>query len=477
MTESPITHRASWSAPAASDPVHAQVQVPGSKSLTARYLVLAAIAGLGRSSASDSPSASVLHHPLVSRDSELMLAALAQLGVTVDRGQDDAQWSLTAPDRFRGGVDIECGLAGTVMRFVPPLAALADGPVRFDGDPAARTRPLGPVLGALRDLGVRVDAAPGNVLPATIHGTGRHPLSGGVVEVDASDSSQFVSALLLAAPAFDGGLTLRHVGAVLPSRPHIDMTVEVVRAAGVQVTETGSGPLTTWQVAPTPITPFDVVIEPDLSSAAPFLAAATVTGGVIEVTHWPTRTTQAGDHLPAILARLGATFRLIERDGTTSLQLTGPPGGRYPGLAVDLSQAGELTPVVAAVLALATGPSTITGVAHLRGHETDRLAALETELTRVGCSVEQLRDGLRIVPGPLRPARWQTYADHRIAMAGAVLALAVPGIEIMDPATTGKTFPDFAQVWERAILGGSTPDPAAPTAEGQPQHQTPRQPR
>lgn len=403
--------------------------MPSSKSLTNRYLVLAALA--------DGPS--TIRRPLVSRDTELMVGALAALGVHTERDADDVAWTVRPPDRLRSDVAVDCGLAGTVMRFVPAVAALAGGEVRFDGDPEARVRPVGPLLEALARLGVAV-AGDRGTLPFTIRGRGAVP--GGSVRLDASASSQFVSALLLAGCRFDDGLELEVTGG-LPSRPHVDMTLAVLRQAGVRVQDDG----TSWRVAPGPVSALDVEVEPDLSSAAPFLAAAAVTGGEVRITGWPDRTTQAGAALPGILARMGA--EVLPGDG--ELTLRGPQRSRLTGADLDLHQVGELTPVVAAVAAAATSPSTLRGVAHLRRHETDRLAALEHELTAAGCAVEQTPDGLDIRPGPLRATRWRTYGDHRMAMAGAVVALVADGTEVLDPGTAAKTFPGFADAWESAV--------------------------
>jgi 3-phosphoshikimate 1-carboxyvinyltransferase len=405
--------------------------VPSSKSLTNRYLVLAALA--------DRPS--TIRRPLVSRDTELMVSALEALGVRTERGTDDAVWRVSPPGPLQGDVDVDCGLAGTVMRFVPPLAALAGGEVRFDGDPEARARPVGPLLEALARLGVAVEGARGT-LPFTVRGRGAVP--GGAVRLDASASSQFVSALLLAGCRFDDGLELEVTGG-LPSRPHVDMTLAVLRQAGVRVQDDG----TTWRVTPGRVSALDVEVEPDLSSAAPFLAAAAVTGGEVSITGWPVRTTQAGAALPDILARMGA--RVSPGDG--ELTLRGPQRSHLKGADLDLHEVGELTPVVAAVAAAASTPTTLRGVAHLRRHETDRLAALEHELSAAGCAVSQTADGLDIRPGPLRPTTWRTYGDHRMAMAGAVVALVAGGTEVLDPDTAAKTFPGFAQAWETAVRG------------------------
>lgn len=426
-----------WAAPAATGPIDGLVEVPSSKSLTARYLLLAAIA--------DAPVR--VHRPLVSRDSILMLDALTTLGVGVERSDDDATWTLTPPDRLRGGVDVECGLAGTVMRFVPALAVSADGPVHFDGDPEARTRPVGPLVQALTDLGARVTPAGATTLPFTVDGT--EGTTAAQVRLDASASSQFVSALLLAAPRLPRGLRVEHVGGRLPSLPHIEMTVQVLRAAGVDVEWDGG---TSWQVAPGPVHLPEVEVEPDLSSAAPLVAAAAATGGVVRVRHWPQQTTQAGDAMREILTAFGATVQ--RRDDV--VEVTGPPHGRLRPVTLDLHRVGELTPVVAALCALAEGTSTLTGVAHLRGHETDRLQALHDQLRAVGAEVEQLQDGLRITGGrTLHPTRWNSYADHRMAMSGAVIGLRVPGLQVLDIATTSKTYPGFAQAWTDLVAGRS----------------------
>jgi len=416
----------SWPAPQATGALDAQVAVPGSKSLSNRYLVLAALA----------TGPSRLEGVLASRDTRLMAAALTALGADVAE-DDTGAWLVMPPGVLVGGGTVDCGLAGTVMRFLPPVAALATGAVRFDGDRQAYARPMGPVLDALRVLGVRVDehGAPGR-LPFTVHGRGA--LAGGRVDVDASASSQFVSGLLLAAPRFDEGLALRHVGPTLPSLPHIAMTVDVLRGAGVVVDDSRPA---IWQVRPGPIAGRDVRIEPDLSNAGPFLAAAMVAGGSVRVPGWPTTTTQPGALLPGLLTRMGADCAL---DGDV-LTVTGT--GVVHGLDVDLRAAGELVPTVAALAALADSPTRLRGIGHLRGHETDRLAALASEITSLGGRVEQSSDGLVITPQPLHGGRWRTYADHRMATAGAVLGLAVPGVDVEDVGTTDKTLPDFVGLW------------------------------
>ncbi|ROR73761.1 3-phosphoshikimate 1-carboxyvinyltransferase [Bogoriella caseilytica] len=420
-----------WPAPSAQAPLDATVEVPGSKSLTNRHLLLAALA--------DSPTE--LIQPLRSRDSALMISALQALGVTVT--DTDAGLRLeTAP--LRGPAEIDAGLAGTVMRFVPALAVLADGEIRIDGDPRARERPMGPVIRALRDLGATIEASGphGESLPLTIHASGS--FNGGAVELDASASSQFVSALMLAAPAYRRGVDIRHVGGALPSLPHIAMTAQVLRERGVEVDEAEAR----WRVSPGTVSGGRIVVEPDLSNAGPFLAAALAAGGTVRVPRWPERTTQAGDLLRGILTRMGAT---VERQGDT-LAVTGPADGVIRGLDVDLTEGGELAPTVAALCALAATPSRLRGIAHLRGHETDRLAALVTEITRLGGEARETPDGLEIEPATLRGAAVETYHDHRIATFAAIVGLRVPGVEVVNVATTAKTMPDFPGMWQ-GMLG------------------------
>jgi 3-phosphoshikimate 1-carboxyvinyltransferase len=412
-----------WPAPHPDGPVRASVRLPGSKSLTNRALVLAAL--------SDGPS--VVRSALRSRDTELMAAALRLLGAEVDTTGDD--WKVT-PAPLSGGGTVDCGLAGTVMRFVPPVAALADGAVLFDGDRHARTRPMRSVLDGLRGLGVRIDDEDRGTLPFTVHGTGR--VRGGAVTIDASASSQFVSALLLAGARYDEGVDVRHDGGPVPSMPHVAMTVDQLRRHHVEVDDSDAD---RWRVLPCDVRAVDVLVEPDLSNAAPFVAAGLVTGGRVVVRDWPRETTQAGDALREIVALMGATAELTD-DG---LVVSG--SGALHGIDYDLHDVGELTPAVAALCALADGPSHLRGIAHIRGHETDRIAALTNELNAVGGHVTESDDGLTIRPAPLTGGRFRTYADHRMAHAAVILGLAVPGVLVEDVATTSKTFPGFAERW------------------------------
>jgi 3-phosphoshikimate 1-carboxyvinyltransferase len=409
-----------WPAPRARGPVDAVVTLPGSKSLMNRALILAALA--------DGPS--VVRRALRSRDSLLMAGALTALGAQVDTSGED--WAVT-PATFDRDAVIDVGLAGTVMRFVPPVAALGTGLVAFDGDPYMRQRPVGEILDALRALGVSVQ---GDELPFSLHGIGSVP--GGVVTIDASASSQFVSALLLAAARYDAGIDVRHDGKPVPSLPHIEMTIEMLREHGVAVDD---GEPNRWVVAPGPVKAVDHVIEPDLSNAAPFLGLAAVTGGTVTVRDWPRRTTQPGDALRDLLEQMGCTVTLTD-DGLT---VTG--SGELTGIDADLHDVGELTPAVAALCALATSPSHLRGVGHIRGHETDRLAALATELGSLGADVTEHPDGLSFRPATMHGGTFHTYADHRMAHAGVIVGAAVDGVAVENVGTTSKTFTDFAPFW------------------------------
>ncbi|MGV9312422.1 3-phosphoshikimate 1-carboxyvinyltransferase [Streptomyces sp. NPDC003691] len=439
MTEAPAHPApALWPAPYASGAVEATVTVPGSKSVTNRALVLAALAA----------EPGWLRRPLRSRDSLLMAEALRALGVGIEEGvgpDGEGEVWRVIPAGLHGPATVDVGNAGTVMRFLPPVATLADGPVRFDGDPRSYERPLHGVIDALRALGARIDDDGRGALPLTVHGGGA--LDGGSVEIDASSSSQFVSALLLSAPRFNQGVEVRHVGATLPSMPHIRMTVDMLRAVGAQVDEpeTGGEP-NVWRVSPSALLGRDLVIEPDLSNAQPFLAAALITGGRVTVRDWPERTTQPGDALRRIFTEMGGACEL------TDLGLTFTGSGRIHGIDVDLSEVGELTPGIAAVAALADSPSTLRGVAHLRLHETDRLAALTREINGLGGDVTETADGLHIRPRTLHGGVFHTYDDHRMATAGSIIGLAVKGVEIENVATTAKTLPDFPAMWA-AMLG------------------------
>lgn len=375
--------------------------------------------------------------PLQARDTILMAQALSSLGVAIET---DGDAYVVTPGPLSGPTEVDCGLAGTVMRFVPPIAAITDGDVRFDGDPHARMRPMQQIIDSLRALDVVVDDDNRGSLPFTVRGKGF--VRGGEVTLDASASSQFVSALLLAGCRYDSGITVIHSGGPLPSMPHIDMSVEVLREVGIKVdVDVNDAQYATWQVHPGIPQPFNVTVEPDLSNAAPFLAAALVCGGSVTIPNWPERTNQAGDSLRTILPLLGAE---VTRSGS---DLTVFGSGKIHGIDIDLHQVGELTPVIAVLCALADSPSQLRGIAHLRGHETDRLAALVTELTKLGGDVSETEDGLIIKPAPLHGGTFATYSDHRMAMAAAVLGLSIPDLLVEDITTTSKTLPEFSEMW------------------------------
>ena len=418
-----------WNAPVATVPVAATVRLPGSKSLTNRELVLSALAS----------EETLLTAPLQSRDSALMIAALRSLGTRIDElPNGDIR---VIPAQLAGPVTIDCGLAGTVMRFVPPLACLATGSIVFDGDEGARRRPMNVTIESLRALGVTVNDAGTGALPFTIEAAGR--VTGGSLSIDASSSSQFVSGLLLSAARFEQGLTLRHEGEHLPSLPHIEMTLDTLAKRGVTVSNPEP---TVWRVEPGPICGGTVAIEPDLSNAGPFLAAAMVAGGSVTIPGWPDQTTQVGDEFDGILQRMGAKV------SRSAAGLTVGGTGAIHGLDIDLSIGGELTPVIAALAALADSPTRISGVAHLRGHETDRLRALSTEINRIGGVCRETADGLEIDPSNhLTGAYWHSYEDHRMATAGAIIGLRVPGIVVENIGTTSKTMPNFVALWEQML--------------------------
>ncbi|MGX4732303.1 3-phosphoshikimate 1-carboxyvinyltransferase [Kitasatospora griseola] len=427
-----------WPAPVATAAVDATVTIPGSKSATNRALVLAALA--------DGPG--WVRRPLRSRDSQLMADGLRALGVTVEETVNEASggtgggeaWRVIPAERLRGPAQVDVGNAGTVMRFLPPLATLADGPVHFDGDPRSHERPQHGVIDALRALGARIDDGGRGGFPLTVHGAGA--LDGGPVEVDASSSSQFISALLLSGARFNNGVEIRNVGATVPSLPHIRMTVDMIRKAGGQVdAPEDGGEKDVWRVTPGALIGRDLVVEPDLSNAAPFFAAALATGGRVVVRDWPKHTYQPGDQLREIYTAMGGSCQFTDE----GLEFTGT--GKIHGIEVDLHDVGELTPVIAAVAALADSESHLYGISHLRLHETDRLAALAKEINDLGGDVSETEDGLRIRPRPLHGGVFHTYEDHRLATAAAVLGLVVDGVLVENVATTAKTLPDFPQMW------------------------------
>lgn len=435
----------SWEAPVPSGPVEAEIVVPGSKSATARALVLSALA--------DGPG--TIRGGLRARDTDLMISGLTALGGFVedrvlDMGDQEPDayrdrdvclnpdmcpgnevWACRPIENSPAEAEIDCGLAGTVMRFLPPVAALSSSSVLFTGDEAASARPMAPLCEALAQLGAQVK---GSFLPLRVTG----PVTGHEVRIDSSSSSQFISALLLSGPRFPHGVRIIHTGGPVPSLPHIQMTIAALRSRGVDVGQDG----TVWEVQASPIAALDEIIEPDLTTAAVFLAAALVAGGRVTVPGWPAHTTQPGVRVTDILQAMGASVTIS--DGRATVSGTGD----IAGTDIDLHDTSELTPVVAALAALASTPSTIRGVGHIRGHETNRLAALSTQITALGGNCRETEDGLAITPTTLQPGVFRTYADHRMAHAGALIGLRVPGITLDDIECTSKTMPGFSRVWE-----------------------------
>jgi 3-phosphoshikimate 1-carboxyvinyltransferase len=423
-----------WASPAASGPVSARVQLPASKSVTNRALVLAAL--------SDGPS--LIANPLRARDTALAAGALRALGSKITDSQ--TSWRVTPGHPAPGSaVSVDLGNAGTVMRFVPGLAALTSATVTFDGDERIRLRPIGPILAALRQLGADIDDGGRGAAPFTVHGHGA--VRGGRVVVDASGSSQLVSGLLLAAPRFDEGIEVRHEGPPVPSAPHIAMTVRMLRAAGASVevlsdASGASGRPESWLVRPGRLDLGSVTVEPDLSNAGPFLAAALVTGGTVTIGDWPRDSLQGAGPILDVLGQMGARSSV----GPEGLVVSG--SGRVRGITADLRDVNELAPVLTAAATMADSPSVFTGLAHTRMHETDRLAALAKEINALGGDITELPDGLQIRPRPLHAGEpFGTYDDHRMVMAAAVLGLAVPGLRVAGAGTVAKTFPDFTDVW------------------------------
>ena len=437
--EGRLVHMTNWSAPfrggltSVGEPINAKISIPGSKSATNRALILAAIA----------KTPSRLRKPLSSRDADLMVKGLQSLGCKIDeiKTEQGFDYQIT-PQKLSGPTQIDVGNAGTVMRFLPPIASLATGLVHFDGDARSHERPLEPVIKALEQLGASIEHGNKYRLPLTINGSGE--IKGGEVEIDASASSQFISALMLLGPATKNGLTIKNIGKTLPSMPHIEMTIQMLRLFGatVEVNENS------WKVISGDLLGQDLTIEPDLSNAAPFMAAAMICGGSVEILDWPKSTSQPGDQLRDIYAKMGAK---IERSNE-GLKISG--SGTISGIDIDLHDVGELTPSIAAVAALASSPSTLRGVAHLRLHETDRLAALASEINNLGGDVTEGPGELLIKPSKLVASQiFKSYEDHRMATAGAIMGLAVKDLIVENIETTKKTLPDFPGMWQEMLNG------------------------
>jgi 3-phosphoshikimate 1-carboxyvinyltransferase len=419
-------------------PVDATVTVPGSKSLTNRALVCAALAA----------GTSVLDGVLVADDTLAMAEALARLGATVELDGATRRATVTGTGgRLRPGpVALDMRLSGTTSRFLLPVVALGEGRYTVDGRPPLRARPMGPVLGGIEALGAAVEhlGEPGH-LPVVVSAPGG--LAGGAVTVAGDTSSQFLSGLLLAAPYAGEGVRVAVAGPLV-SRPFVDLTLAVMAAFGVEV-GVAAGP--TFAVPPGRYRAGRHRVEPDASAASYLLAVAAVAGGRVTVEGLAAGSRQGDARFADLLGAMGAR---VERTGT-STTVTG--GGRLRGLGtVDMADMPDMAQTLAAVAVFADAPTRVTGVELIRWHETDRIAAVVTELRRAGIEAEEAHDGFTVHPGTPRPARIRTYDDHRMAMSFALLGLRAPGIEIADPGCVAKTFPGF---WEAldGLRGGGSP--------------------
>ena len=462
-----------WRCPTPSEPIDATVSLPGSKSLSARALLAAALA--------DAPSQ--IEGLLESRDTALMRAALETLGARFSRcgsalqvtplpaakapaGPASPKTDSAAPEASQvqkpAGLPpdnsipvIDCGLAGTVMRFVPPLALALGTSLTFTGDQAALARPMEPLTDALAALGASFDwHGQRGRLPFTIHGAGLNPQEHLQVQVDGSKSSQFVSALLYlgAALQLGGKAQSLTVSAKQPlvSIPHLQMSVASLRQCGVQVQapQDYRAEQLSWCVSGRPRGGRSV-IEPDLSNAGPFIAAPLVSaaGGQVRILHWPTHTTQVGANWVDILKLFGAQVQLDQGALLSS-------SGALRGIERDASAEGELVPTMAALALVAASqgqPSKIWGIGHLRGHETDRLAAIAAQARKLGGNVDEGQDYLVFHPCTLHPAHLEAYADHRMATFAAIMGLNLPGISLDDVSATAKTMPTFTQLWDAML--------------------------
>jgi len=423
-----INSKHDWHAPTINFAINSTLEIPGSKSATNRAFVLAALGN----------KISTISNPLFARDTNLMLEALEKLGCNVLRQSNSVQ--ISPMGKAHEDISIDVGLAGTVMRFVPPLAALSTGTTNFDGDERARNRPMKTLIESLKKLNVNVIDKNDGKLPFSINSDGQ--IIGGELEIDASESSQFISALMLVGAKFTNGLAIKHVGKNLPSLPHIEMTIEMLKEVGVKTIQIDKS---TWKIENQEIKSKDWHIEPDLSNAGPFLAAAMVTNGEVRIKDWPINTTQAGNSWIEILSLMGANIQL------NSNELILKNNSEIKGINYNLKDVGELTPVLVAISLFANSKSEFSGISHLRGHETDRLAALVENITSIGGDAKETEDGLIIHPKELHGGIWKAFDDHRMATAGAVIGLRIKDICVDDIATTSKTLPNFENMWNQLV--------------------------
>ncbi|MFI7546257.1 3-phosphoshikimate 1-carboxyvinyltransferase [Actinoplanes sp. NPDC049599] len=397
-----------------SAPLDATVRPPGSKSITNRALMCAALA----------PGTSTLTGALFADDTRAMLGAVAALGATINADPATATVTVTGVDPRRGAAaaTVDARQSGTTSRFILPAAALRPGATVVDGSAQLRARPFGPVLEALRDLGATVSTT--GFLPATVRG----PLRGGAVRVSGHISSQFLSGLLMAGPLMTEGLAVELTSALV-SVPYVEMTRAVMAAFGVSVEG--------LSVAPGTYRATEYAIEPDASAASYFLGAAAVTGGRVTVSGLGAGSLQGDVAFAEVLGRMGATVTRTAESVTVSA------GGVLHGIDVDMADISDTAQTLAAVAVYADSPTRVRGIGFIRGKETDRVAAVVTELRRAGIEAVEDEDGFTVHPGVPRPTRFATYEDHRMAMSLSLLGLRSPGMEIADPGCVAKTYPDF----------------------------------
>jgi 3-phosphoshikimate 1-carboxyvinyltransferase len=400
----------------------AEVRIPGSKSITARALFLSACAS----------GLSYLRLPLISDDTEAFADGLAALGYQVQWTGDDVALMGSPAGPPAPSAEVYCRDAGTAARFLPALAAAGHGTFRFDASPQLRRRPVGPMVAALRDLGVTVthSGADGH-LPLTVESDG---LAGGAVTLDASVSSQFLTGLLMAAPLTRDGLTITVTGMV--SAPYVDMTVRMMRQFGAKVTRDGD----TFTVRPGGCAARSFSVEPDASAASYFFAAAAVTGQTAFVPGLGVDSLQGDVAFARVLKRMGATVE-VWPDG---MAVTGT--GTLHGAEVNMRDISDTMPTLAAIAPFADAPVRIVDVANTRVKESDRLEACAVNLRRLGIEVATGPDWIEIWPGDPKGALIDCHGDHRIAMSFSVTGLRTPGVVLDDPDCVRKTFPDFHAV-------------------------------
>jgi 3-phosphoshikimate 1-carboxyvinyltransferase len=403
-------------------PPDATIRVPGSKSVTNRALIIAALA--------DGNSRIV--NPLFSDDSFWLMDALVRLGIDVhaDGERGEVYVRGQSGEIYASGVDLFVGNAGTVARFLPPFLALGRGPFTVDGVPRMRERPVADLVDGMRQLGAEVEyAGEDGRFPLMIKGGG---IPGGKARVSASKSSQFISGLLMAAPYAQAPVTLHPVGR--KEWPYVGITVALMRAFGVEVDEAANGRFT---VAPALYSSREYEVEPDASGASYFMAAAAVTGGRVRIPGLGASSPQGDLRFAGVLRDMGCRVEIA----SDFVEVQGPDHLR--GVEVDMNAFSDTMITLSAIAPFAEGPTTIKNVGHTRLQESDRLSAVATELTRLGVKTQTTSSFIRIIPNKIRPGVVRTYGDHRMAMAFAITGLVASGIRIRDPGCVTKTFPGY----------------------------------